>query len=162
MRVCLRTGPAQPQEKAERQPSPSELQQLVDAALDLNHTQNIGRMIKAHFPHSQFIVVSLKEGMFSNANVIYRTRFIEGVSTVTRTVPEGSGAAEGVSKGKGGKGKAAAVDAAGLKENTRPAGRARTPPGPRPARASPAGVGFKRFSKSRSASSGPTTWRTTC
>lgn len=106
-------------------PAPVYILDEVDAALDLNHTQNIGRMIKAHFPHSQFIVVSLKEGMFSNANVIYRTRFIEGVSTVTRTVPEGSGAAEGVSKGKGGKGKAAAVDAAGLKENTRPAGRAR-------------------------------------
>jgi structural maintenance of chromosome 2 len=29
----------------------------VDAALDLNHTQNIGRMIKQHFPQSQFIVV---------------------------------------------------------------------------------------------------------
>jgi structural maintenance of chromosome 2 len=27
----------------------------VDAALDLSHTQNIGRMIKAHFPHSQVI-----------------------------------------------------------------------------------------------------------
>merc|ERR1719464_474752 len=94
-------------------PAPVYILDEVDAALDLNHTQNIGRMIKAHFPHSQFIVVSLKEGMFSNANVIYRTRFIEGVSTVTRTVPEGSGAAEGVSKGKGGKGKAAAVDAAG-------------------------------------------------
>ncbi|RVW88270.1 hypothetical protein CK203_038650 [Vitis vinifera] len=25
----------------------------VDAALDLSHTQNIGRMIKSHFPHSQ-------------------------------------------------------------------------------------------------------------
>lgn len=25
----------------------------VDAALDLSHTQNIGRMIKTHFPHSQ-------------------------------------------------------------------------------------------------------------
>jgi hypothetical protein len=25
----------------------------VDAALDLSHTQNIGRMIKEHFPHSQ-------------------------------------------------------------------------------------------------------------
>ena len=32
----------------------------VDAALDLSHTQNIGRMIRAHFPYSQFIVVSLK------------------------------------------------------------------------------------------------------
>ncbi len=58
----------------------------VDAALDLSHTQNIGRMIKSHFPYSQFIVVSLKEGMFSNANVLFRTKFVDGVSTVTRTV----------------------------------------------------------------------------
>lgn len=57
----------------------------VDAALDLSHTQNIGRMIRAHFPYSQFIVVSLKEGMFNNANVIFRTKFLDGVSTVTRT-----------------------------------------------------------------------------
>ncbi len=55
--------------------------------MDLSHTQNIGRMIKSHFPYSQFIVVSLKEGMFNNANVIYRTKFVEGVSTVSRTVP---------------------------------------------------------------------------
>ena len=60
----------------------------MDAALDLSHTQNIGRMIKAHFPYSQFIVVSLKEGMFSNANVIFRTKFVDGVSTVTRTLNE--------------------------------------------------------------------------
>ena len=57
----------------------------VDAALDLSHTQNIGHMIKTHFPFSQFIVVSLKEGMFSNANVIYRTKFVDGVSNVLRT-----------------------------------------------------------------------------
>ena len=57
----------------------------VDAALDLSHTQNIGRMIKTHFPYSQFIVVSLKEGMFSNANVIFRTKFVDGVSAVTRS-----------------------------------------------------------------------------
>lgn len=57
----------------------------VDAALDLSHTQNIGRMIKAHFPQSQFVVVSLKEGMFNNANVLFRTKFVDGVSTVMRT-----------------------------------------------------------------------------
>ena len=60
----------------------------VDAALDLSHTQNIGRMIKSHFPYSQFVVVSLKEGMFNNANVIFRTKFVDGVSAVTRTVPD--------------------------------------------------------------------------
>ncbi len=62
------------------------LSSQVDAALDLSHTQNIGRMIRTHFPYSQFIVVSLKEGMFSNANVIFRTKFVDGVSAVTRTV----------------------------------------------------------------------------
>jgi structural maintenance of chromosome 2 len=44
-------------------------------------------MIKTHFPQSQFIVVSLKEGMFNNANIIFRTKFVDGVSTVARTVP---------------------------------------------------------------------------
>lgn len=44
------------------QPAPLYILDEVDAALDLNHTQNIGNMIKAHFPQSQFIVVSLKVG----------------------------------------------------------------------------------------------------
>ncbi|KAL3152149.1 Structural maintenance of chromosomes protein 2-2 [Trebouxia sp. C0010 RCD-2024] len=69
-------------------PAPIYILDEVDAALDLSHTQNIGRMIKTHFPYSQFIVVSLKEGMFNNANVIYRTKFVDGVSAVTRTVPD--------------------------------------------------------------------------
>lgn len=67
-------------------PAPLYILDEVDAALDLSHTQNIGRMIKTHFPHSQFVVVSLKEGMFNNANVLYRTKFVDGVSTVQRTV----------------------------------------------------------------------------
>jgi len=56
----------------------------VDAALDLSHTQNIGQMLRTHFRHSQFIVVSLKDGMFNNANVLFKTKFVDGVSTVTR------------------------------------------------------------------------------
>ena len=68
-------------------PAPIYILDEVDAALDLSHTQNIGRMIKQHFPFSQFLVVSLKEGMFNNANVIMRTKFVDGHSTVTRTVP---------------------------------------------------------------------------
>ncbi len=56
------------------QPAPIYILDEVDAALDLSHTQNIGRMIRTHFPYSQFIVVSLKEGMFNNANVIFRTK----------------------------------------------------------------------------------------
>eukprot|EP01031_Cornospumella_fuschlensis_P028454 gene28454-34351_t len=67
-------------------PAPMYILDEVDAALDLSHTQNIGLMIKTHFSRSQFIVVSLKEGMFNNANVIFRTKFVDGVSCVTRTV----------------------------------------------------------------------------
>ncbi|WIA16380.1 hypothetical protein OEZ85_013075 [Tetradesmus obliquus] len=74
-------------------PAPIYILDEVDAALDLNHTQNIGAMIKQHFPQSQFIVVSLKEGMFNNANVIFRTKFVDGVSTVTRTVNDSSSTA---------------------------------------------------------------------
>eukprot|EP00357_Protocruzia_adherens_P001686 CAMPEP_0115043136 /NCGR_PEP_ID=MMETSP0216-20121206/46684_1 /TAXON_ID=223996 /ORGANISM="Protocruzia adherens, Strain Boccale" /LENGTH=988 /DNA_ID=CAMNT_0002425389 /DNA_START=429 /DNA_END=3392 /DNA_ORIENTATION=+ len=65
-------------------PAPMYILDEVDAALDLSHTQNIGQMISKHFPQSQFIVVSLKEGMFNNANVLFRTRFVDGVSTVER------------------------------------------------------------------------------
>ena len=105
----------------------------VDAALDLSHTQNIGHMIRTYFGKSQFIVVSLKQGMFSNANVIFRTKFVDGTSTVTRTVPatsslvgghmgqphqledenEGAAAAatKGAGAGAGGKGAKAALRA---------------------------------------------------
>lgn len=67
-------------------PAPMYILDEVDAALDLSHTQNIGMMLRTHFSSSQFIVVSLKEGMFNNANVIFRTKFVDGVSAVTRTV----------------------------------------------------------------------------
>lgn len=67
-------------------PAPMYILDEVDAALDLSHTQNIGLMLRNHFSTSQFIVVSLKEGMFNNANVIFRTKFVDGNSTVTRTV----------------------------------------------------------------------------
>ena len=46
--------------------------------------QNIGQMLRSHFRSSQFIVVSLKDGMFNNANVLFKTKFVDGVSTVTR------------------------------------------------------------------------------
>ncbi|XP_060695349.1 structural maintenance of chromosomes protein 2 [Hemiscyllium ocellatum] len=65
-------------------PAPIYILDEVDAALDLSHTQNIGQMLRTHFQHSQFIVVSLKDGMFTNANVLFKTKFVDGVSTVTR------------------------------------------------------------------------------
>jgi structural maintenance of chromosome 2 len=65
----------------------------------------------------QFIVVSLKEGMFNNANVIFRTKFVDGVSNVTRSVNTSSATAgasqAGDSKAAGRGGRAA------LQENVR-------------------------------------------
>ncbi|KAI9732583.1 MAG: Structural maintenance of chromosomes protein 2 [Cirrosporium novae-zelandiae] len=68
-------------------PAPMYILDEVDAALDLSHTQNIGRLIKTKFKGSQFIVVSLKDGMFQNANRIFRTRFSEGTSVVQALTP---------------------------------------------------------------------------
>ncbi|NXA69597.1 SMC2 protein, partial [Mohoua ochrocephala] len=65
-------------------PAPVYILDEVDAALDLSHTQNIGQMLQTHFRRSQFIVVSLKDGMFNNANVLYKTRFVDGMSTIAR------------------------------------------------------------------------------
>uniref|UniRef100_A0AAZ3Q5J8 SMC hinge domain-containing protein n=1 Tax=Oncorhynchus tshawytscha TaxID=74940 RepID=A0AAZ3Q5J8_ONCTS len=66
-------------------PAPIYILDEVDAALDLSHTQNIGQMLRTHFTHSQFVVVSLKDGMFTNANVLFKTKFVDGVSAVSRT-----------------------------------------------------------------------------
>lgn len=44
-------------------------------------------MLRKHFTNSQFVVVSLKEGMFNNANCIFRTKFVDGMSTVRRSTP---------------------------------------------------------------------------
>ncbi|GJD09304.1 Structural maintenance of chromosomes protein 2-1 [Galdieria sulphuraria] len=63
-------------------PAPLYILDEVDAALDLSHTQNIGTMLRKHFGHSQFIVVSLKEGMFQNANILFRTKLVDGVDNV--------------------------------------------------------------------------------
>lgn len=68
-------------------PAPMYILDEVDAALDLSHTQNIGRLIKTRFRGSQFVVVSLKDGMFQNANRIFRTRFSEGTSVVQALTP---------------------------------------------------------------------------
>ncbi|CAN0408630.1 unnamed protein product [Ectocarpus sp. 8 AP-2014] len=84
-------------------------------------------MLKTHFSASQFIVVSLKEGMFNNANVIFRTKFVDGVSAVGRTVNRnggsarggGGGAASSAENGAGNKGRKRGKTAtAGGRENS--------------------------------------------
>ncbi|KIJ58006.1 hypothetical protein HYDPIDRAFT_103454, partial [Hydnomerulius pinastri MD-312] len=66
-------------------PAPMYILDEIDAALDLSHTQHIGHLFRTRFKGSQFIVVSLKEGLFTNANVLFRTRFRDGTSIVERT-----------------------------------------------------------------------------
>jgi structural maintenance of chromosome 2 len=56
----------------------------VDAALDPSHTENIGELVKKHFKQSQFIIVSLKDGMYKNASVLFKTKLVDGVSGVDR------------------------------------------------------------------------------
>ena len=41
-------------------------------------------MLRTHFNQSQFVVVSLKDGMFNNANVLFKTDFVDGISVVKR------------------------------------------------------------------------------
>lgn len=67
-------------------PAPMYILDEIDSALDLSQTQNIGIMLKKHFKESQFIIVSLKQGLFSNANVIYKTYLNNGMSQVRRSV----------------------------------------------------------------------------
>lgn len=86
-------------------------------------------MLKTHFSASQFIVVSLKEGMFNNANVIFRTKFVDGISAVGRTVNRagnargGGGEVAASGAGAGGKnkgrkrGKTTAAAAAGAENS---------------------------------------------
>ncbi|KAG6919710.1 hypothetical protein DXG01_002656 [Tephrocybe rancida] len=66
-------------------PAPMYILDEIDAALDLSHTQHIGQLFRSRFTGSQFIVVSLKEGLFTNANVLFRARFRDGTSIVERT-----------------------------------------------------------------------------
>jgi structural maintenance of chromosome 2 len=51
-------------------PAPMYILDEIDAALDLSHTQHIG---------------TLKEVLFTNANVLFRARFRDGTSVVERT-----------------------------------------------------------------------------
>ncbi len=66
-------------------PAPFYIFDEIDAALDLSHTENIGRMIRTHFANSQFIVVSLKEEFYQKAKILFKIEQNNGVSEVSRT-----------------------------------------------------------------------------
>ncbi|KAH9957615.1 P-loop containing nucleoside triphosphate hydrolase protein [Russula dissimulans] len=71
-------------------PAPMYILDEIDAALDLSHTRHIGTLFQTCFRGAQFIVVSFKEGLFTNANVLFRTRFRDGTSIVERTAQRNS------------------------------------------------------------------------
>ncbi|KAH9955702.1 P-loop containing nucleoside triphosphate hydrolase protein [Russula dissimulans] len=71
-------------------PAPMYILDEIDAALDPSHTQHIGTLLRTRFRGAQFIVVSLKEGLFRNANVVFRTRFRDGTSMFERTAQRNS------------------------------------------------------------------------
>ncbi|TFY64728.1 hypothetical protein EVG20_g5851 [Dentipellis fragilis] len=73
-------------------PAPVYILDEIDAALDLSHTQHIGTLFRTRFRGAQFVVVSLKEGLFTNANVLFRTRFRDGTSIVERTAQRSTSA----------------------------------------------------------------------
>jgi structural maintenance of chromosome 2 len=82
-------------------PAPMYILDEIDAALDLSHTQHIGQLFRTRFKGSQFIVVSLKEGLFTNANVLFRARFRDGTSIVERTAQRSGSNLYGEDEGQG-------------------------------------------------------------
>lgn len=103
-------------------PAPMYILDEIDAALDLSHTQHIGQLFKSRFSGSQFIVVSLKEGLFTNANVLFRARFRDGTSIVER-VAQKSSAASNASTGKENEGRTELSTDGGRKKKANTAGR---------------------------------------
>jgi len=79
-------------------PAPMYILDEIDSALDLSHTQNIGEMLKTYFTQSQFIIISLKEGMFNNANVLYQITNVNGSSVVTRVSKKDDKSGKGVKR----------------------------------------------------------------
>lgn len=65
-------------------PAPFYIFDEIDAALDLTHTNNISELIVNNFPKSQFIVISLKEEFFRNADVLFKASLIDGQSKILR------------------------------------------------------------------------------
>lgn len=59
-------------------PAPFYLFDEIDSALDTSYTQNIGEMIKKEFTYSQFVVISLKEEFFRNANSVFQVLTNDG------------------------------------------------------------------------------------
>ncbi|KAF9763675.1 Structural maintenance of chromosomes protein 2 [Nosema granulosis] len=65
-------------------PAPFYIFDEIDAALDLSYTQSIGEIIKKEFHNAQFIIISLKNGMYDNANSVYKVFIKDGKSKIAQ------------------------------------------------------------------------------
>ncbi|ORD99578.1 SMC [Hepatospora eriocheir] len=63
-------------------PAPFYLFDEIDSALDLNYTQFIGEIIQKEFTNTQFLLISLKNNMFDNANKVFRVYMQENLAKV--------------------------------------------------------------------------------
>lgn len=63
-------------------PAPFYIFDEIDSALDLSYTQSIGEIIRREFDSAQFIVVSLKNGMFDNASSVFKVFIQDGKSKI--------------------------------------------------------------------------------
>lgn len=63
-------------------PAPFYIFDEIDSALDLSYTQSIGEIIRREFDNAQFLVVSLKNGMFDNANSVFKVFLQDGKSRI--------------------------------------------------------------------------------
>jgi structural maintenance of chromosome 2 len=66
-------------------PAPTYILNEIDTALDQSHTQHIGTLFRPRFHSAQSIVVSFKEGLFTNANALFHIHFRDSTSIVERT-----------------------------------------------------------------------------
>jgi structural maintenance of chromosome 2 len=89
-------------------PAPTYILDEMDTAFDLSHTQHIGTLFRTRFRGAQFVVVSFKEGLFTNSNVLFRTQFCDGTSAVEGTAQRSASALycsaereEGAARGQG-------------------------------------------------------------
>ncbi|OCT59302.1 structural maintenance of chromosomes protein 2-like [Xenopus laevis] len=60
------------------------LQKLQEKKEKLGRNVNMRAMNMLTQAEERFIVVSLKDSMFNNSNVLFKTKFVDGVSTVGR------------------------------------------------------------------------------
>ncbi|WUR02683.1 structural maintenance of chromosomes protein 2 (SMC2) [Vairimorpha necatrix] len=63
-------------------PAPFYIFDEIDSALDLSYTQSIGEIIKHEFRKSQFIIISLKNGMYESADNVYKVFLKDGKSNI--------------------------------------------------------------------------------